>query len=613
MKYIKPYIIQIIIFLIVFSSGCVTGGNSPVDSEFSLQEVIEKSADSIAKKLPTDSRVVITSFISENDALSEFIIEELTGALFVRGVEVADRQNLAYVHQELDFHMSGDVSDETARSVGKFLAADLVITGSLTYHNNIYRYQLDSLNVFTVIRSTEAIIDVKADSNMKRMVAAITKQNISVRSVKYGVSENKTPKTAGAFLDRGIMLAVKGEYFNAISDFTEAIIMNPNLSTAFALRGRALYASVSEVIDMGENFNIIATISDKEKIISHEQMKIYEQAIANYSEAIRLEPDYIKTYFERGNVYDRKGKYTLAIADFTHAITMNPDISTLYTSRGISYSNKGDYDLSIIDHTEAIKLDPNSAVVYNGRGKVYKDKSDYNKAIADFSKAIQIDSSYASAYYLRGNTYNDKGDYDRAIVDFTHAIKIKPDYSHAYDNRGFTYYKKGDFDRAVTDFTQAINLDPNASSYNNRGMAYSEKGDFIKAIADFNQAIQFDEQYAGAFFNRGSAYMEIENYDNAILDYTQEIRFNFNTDNVYFRRGIAYLLKDDYSKAIVDFGEALKLNPVHEDAYYYRGMSYMSLKDYVKAFADYEAVLRINPNRARARQYVEMLRYQRGM
>jgi hypothetical protein len=42
-------------------------------------------------------------------------------------MEVADRQTLGYVYKELNFQMSGDVSDKSARSIGKFLGADLVI------------------------------------------------------------------------------------------------------------------------------------------------------------------------------------------------------------------------------------------------------------------------------------------------------------------------------------------------------------------------------------------------------------------------------------------------------------------------------------------------------
>jgi Flp pilus assembly protein TadD len=40
------------------------------------------------------------------------------------------------------------------------------------------------------------------------------------------------PNTAGAFLDRGITLAYKGEFESAIADFTQAIRLDPNNADA---------------------------------------------------------------------------------------------------------------------------------------------------------------------------------------------------------------------------------------------------------------------------------------------------------------------------------------------------------------------------------------------
>jgi hypothetical protein len=71
----------------------------------------------IAAGLPAGSRVAVIAWESPSAGLSEYIMEELTGALVDRGMEVADRQNLEYVYRELDFQMSGSVSEDSARSM----------------------------------------------------------------------------------------------------------------------------------------------------------------------------------------------------------------------------------------------------------------------------------------------------------------------------------------------------------------------------------------------------------------------------------------------------------------------------------------------------------------
>jgi len=56
----------------------------------SLTDAIEQSAQKITEELPSNSRVAIVAFESPNDNLSDYIMEELTGALFDRGIEVAE-------------------------------------------------------------------------------------------------------------------------------------------------------------------------------------------------------------------------------------------------------------------------------------------------------------------------------------------------------------------------------------------------------------------------------------------------------------------------------------------------------------------------------------------
>ncbi|MDR2160283.1 MAG: hypothetical protein LBP23_09500, partial [Treponema sp.] len=115
----------------------------------SLAEAIEQSAEKIAADLPAGSRVAIVAFDSEHGNLSGYIMDELGGALAESELEVAERRNLPVIYQELNFQMSGEVSDETAVSVGKFLAVEYVLTGQLIKAGDRYRYRLSGINVET--------------------------------------------------------------------------------------------------------------------------------------------------------------------------------------------------------------------------------------------------------------------------------------------------------------------------------------------------------------------------------------------------------------------------------------------------------------------------------
>jgi regulator of protease activity HflC (stomatin/prohibitin superfamily) len=137
----------------------------------SLNEAIEQSAEDIAADIPDKSIVAIVAFDSADDDLSEYIMGELSGALFDRGIEVVER-NLGYVYRELNLQMSGEVSDETARSIGKFLGADLVITGQLLDMGNTWRYWLNAIHVERAAYASITRLDVTGGTEMRRIIAA---------------------------------------------------------------------------------------------------------------------------------------------------------------------------------------------------------------------------------------------------------------------------------------------------------------------------------------------------------------------------------------------------------------------------------------------------------
>jgi tetratricopeptide (TPR) repeat protein len=116
-------------------------------------------------------------------------------------------------------------------------------------------------------------------------------------------------------------------------------------------------------------------------------------------------------YYNRGKSYYDKKDYDRAIADFTEAIRLDPRYVAAYNDRGVSYRNKGDYDRAIADYTEAIRLNPQYTNAYNNRGASYNDgKKDYDRAIADYTEAIRLNPQYAIAYNKRGISYKGKKD-----------------------------------------------------------------------------------------------------------------------------------------------------------------------------------------------------------
>ena len=98
-------------------------------------------------------------------------------------------------------------------------------------------------------------------------------------------------------------------------------------------------------------------------------------------------------YYNRAIRYRARGDNDRAIADYTEAIRLNPNYVNAYHNRGVAYHVKGDSDRAIADFSEAIRLNPSFAPAYSCRGTVYAGRKEYARAIADFSDAFRIISS----------------------------------------------------------------------------------------------------------------------------------------------------------------------------------------------------------------------------
>jgi tetratricopeptide (TPR) repeat protein len=129
-------------------------------------------------------------------------------------------------------------------------------------------------------------------------------------------------------------------------------------------------------------------------------------------------------YFNRGIAYQQKGIYDNAMADYAEAIRHNPNLAGAYANRGMAYKRKGDYDRAIADYTQAIRLDPNDALTYSSRGNMYRDKCAYDQAIADYTQVIRLNPNNAYAYYDRGVAYQRKGNNASAEADIARAKEL---------------------------------------------------------------------------------------------------------------------------------------------------------------------------------------------
>jgi tetratricopeptide (TPR) repeat protein len=159
----------------------------------------------------------------------------------------------------------------------------------------------------------------------------------------------------------------------------------------------------------------------------------------------------------RGTAYWTKGNRDQALTNYSDAIKANPNFAIAYSNRGLVKYEKGDFDAAITDFNEAIKLNPTNDDHFLRRGDTWKAKGDNEKAFADLEQAIKLNPNHAMAFISRGDILRDKGELDRAITEYNLALKADPTMAAAQTGLGLAYERKGNIAQARRAYQAALN------------------------------------------------------------------------------------------------------------------------------------------------------------
>lgn len=202
-----------------------------------------------------------------------------------------------------------------------------------------------------------------------------------------------------------------------------------------------------------------------------------------------LAPPTAEDYFRRGKELKVQGDYKQAIAEFDEAIKLDPNRSVYHYWRGITDTWLDDRDRAIVDFSRAIQLEPKEAEYYGSRGKEYMWKGNYERAHQDFEDAQRLDDKNADYRYWQGLAYVRQRQYIPAVAVLTIAIFLNASQARYFFERGMAYHLQQSYDKAIEDFSEAVRLDAKLdNAYYWRGWAYKHKGDRIGARIDFKQA-----------------------------------------------------------------------------------------------------------------------------
>lgn len=187
----------------------------------------------------------------------------------------------------------------------------------------------------------------------------------------------------------------------------------------------------------------------------------------------------------RGIAYQKLDDHERALADYDEAIALDPKDSYSLYNRGLIYEQEGDRGSAIVAYSESLELRPDNADAYRNRGGLYIDRGQFDEAIADLTRAHELDPDDPWAIASRGVSYAWQGKRLLAERDFSAVRAIDPSNATLLRGEALLSMQAGDPRTAVDRLDKVLRADPgNLFSLNMRAQAYRQLGEQEKARAD---------------------------------------------------------------------------------------------------------------------------------
>lgn len=180
-----------------------------------------------------------------------------------------------------------------------------------------------------------------------------------------------------------------------------------------------------------------------------------DKAIADYNEALKINPNYYLSLNNRGKIFFDRGQVDLAMTDFNKSISVAPNYVSALSNRGAAHAAKNDFQAALVDLNKALDLDPQNINALSNRSLIWYSLNNFEKAEVDVSAYLQLKPDDADMLNLRSLCYNRLNKDQEALNDLNRAIIVIQSQGVFWQNRSYLLNKMGDKAGALRDIQQA--------------------------------------------------------------------------------------------------------------------------------------------------------------
>ena len=223
------------------------------------------------------------------------------------------------------------------------------------------------------------------------------------------------------------------------------------------------------------------------------QLRHWKTSESLFAHALAVTKDNAVAHNNLGIVCEENGNLTEAIAHFSEAVRINTNYTDAQVNLGIQLARQGKTDEALGHFQAALALEPNAKVHYN-LGNLFVEQGDWNEAAKHLSSALEKQPAFAEAHYNLGLVLVMRGDNEAAVAHYREAVRLKTDWPLALN--GLAWVLATHPKAEVRNGVEAVRLAERASELTGRqevnilgtlAAAYAEAGRFPDAIVTAKQ------------------------------------------------------------------------------------------------------------------------------
>lgn len=324
------------------------------------------------------------------------------------------------------------------------------------------------------------------------------------------------------------------------------------------------------------------------------------KALSDVNAAIHAAPATDKgflfdAYSLRGGIYEQMKKYDEALADYKKALGLSPkDYGTLYQIANLEFE-KGDYAAAKKDYQGLQRLNPRSQEALFGLARVAIKENDIATAQKLCKQGVELEPSQAISYMRQASVYRMMGNNADAVDDYAIALQLDRNMMPAA-LREMAELACTDYAAVMTGLQKAIDKNPrNGVMYYIRAMIAKAHFHYLPAIADFsyidtNNLLNLPSLYtelADCYYNLGKYTEALEKADYAIGS-------SSNNRDAYVMKSLIKSAQGAYKAAIENADKALAKDQTYAPAFIAKGIAQQGFKLYPEASSTFGSALQLD-------------------